>query len=711
MSVGGATPGTAAALDVGTYPGTADNTFARASTVAGGSQPYWSGWWTLTPASDGFLTLHTGDTVGTGLNDTIVNVYEQLPGDPPPGSVLLYSDDDSGPGRTSRLTARPVSAGVTYYIQVGSFNSDGDGITTYHLAASLADAPVLPNPRFFTIPGGALTDPGLVMGPTVVGAPVMPALSVSRPAEGLPDATFIFDGASYVDAFGGSGAWIIFDATLSYLADGTCDETSPEVGLNIFTVDHGLPFTWEEDWDTLEVGANDAIDDYGREVPRGQWSLLVERKTYIIQLTTPPGNDVRFILRVSDFGAHTGNLTIPDQAWNVTRNPWPSETGDPIVYPTETIPWVRDAPDGSPAAREDGMRSWERQRAFHGKHDILQAPGKTSPATDGGAIECSWRSSRLASSPFQWWSSDNTASPPDDVPACFPATGTHESGESIFDGRVGYSYESGHAFGGTDFARWNVYDAAYRIHIADLIHYFTATAGINPLTLPPPTGFVPDDNPLLSDLTAAYPDLLGVDIAMDRLDVGTLSTQTTRMYVSAVDYANADGSSDPWGPAEDASATNNWRGTTDGPEDYHARHPDQFVDSSWTAVPDSVWAQALADEAAQGWLTGTPNYQGALSVVALFDAQRTDTLPTPAPTGIRGETVTDVSSYQFPVLRFRLRPSTGYYYANAALVPVVEVQGLQPVRLQPRDDDAGIYSTPRMWPPAKSGARLYGSPP
>jgi hypothetical protein len=33
------------------------------------------------------------------------------------------------------------------------------------------------------------------------------------------------------------------------------------------------------------------------------------------------------------------------------------------------------------------------------------------------------------------------------------------------------------------------------------------------------------------------------------------------------------------------------------------------------------------------------------------------------------------------------------------------------VRLQPRDDEDGIYSAPRLWPPARAGARLYGSPP
>jgi hypothetical protein len=704
VGYGGTSSGAPGTLDVGTRTAPADNTFNQADTVAGTSSSsppsYWSGWWRWVCPSDGRLRLDTGDTTGSGDNDTTLWLYRDV------GLTVVASDDDSGLGRTSHLDVA-VSGGVTYYVRVGSYDVGGNGITTYHVAAAYTIIPALPNPRTFTLPGGTLTDPGLVMGPGVVDAPVMPALSVSRPTDGtLPDATFVFDGAAYFDAFGGNGAWVIFDATLSYLTDGTCDETAPEVGLNIFTVDHGLPFTWAEPWDTLEIGANEGVDDYGRDVPRGQWTLFLERKTYIIQLTTPPGNDVRFILRVSDFGAHTGELSIPDQTWKVTRNPWPSETGDPIVYPTETIPWVRDVPDGSPAAREDGMRSWERMRAFHGRHDILQAPGRTSPATDGAAIQCSWESARLASSPFQWWSSDNTASPPDDVPVCFPASGTNESGESIFDGRVGYSYESGHAFGGTDFARWEVYDAAYRLHIADLLHYFTATAGLNPFTLPPPTGFVPDDNPLLSDLTADYPELLGVDIAMDQLDTGTVGSQATRMYVSAVDYTNADGSSDPWGPAEDASSTENWRGSTDGPEDYHLRHPDQFTGSTWVPVPDATWTQALADEAAQGWLTGTPNYQGALSVVALFDAQRTPTLPTPAPTGIRGETLTDVSSYQFPVLRFRLRPSTGYYFANSALLPVAVATG-DPIRLLPRDDTRGAAPVARNYPVDVSTTRSY----
>jgi hypothetical protein len=347
MSTGGASSGAAGILDLGVLGSPADNTFTRASTVAGGSQPYWSAWWKFTVAGSGFLTLDLSDTEGSSVNDTLLKVFDDASGSP---GIVIASDDDSGVLATSRLSVL-VGAG-TYWVQVGSFDSDGDAIDVYHLAATFVLIPILPNPRTFTVPGGTLTAAGLVMGPSVVGAPSMPPLSVSTPAIELPDATFVFDATTYLAAAGVSSAYISFDATLSYLTDGTADSGDPEVGLNVFTVPHPMPFTWEEDWDTLFIGNTSGVDDYGRTVPRGQGMVLVESgTTYIIQLTTDPtpgdpdDHPVRFILRVSDFGQHTAELSIEDQTWRVTNDPYDSDIGDPEVYGPLTIPWAKGNDD------------------------------------------------------------------------------------------------------------------------------------------------------------------------------------------------------------------------------------------------------------------------------------------------------------------------------------------------------------------------------
>jgi hypothetical protein len=109
---------------------------------------------------------------------------------------------------------------------------------------------------------------------------------------------------------------------------------------------------------------------------------------------------------------------------------------------------------------------------------------------------------------------------------------------------------------------------------------------------------------------------------------------------------------------------------------------------------------------------GSPDYQGGLRVVGMFGAQLVDDLPDPTPTATVGESITSVSTFQFPVLFLELRPTVTYHFADYSTVPTaVLFGGVPPLRQYPRDDGLATSSTARLYPPPRSvqGSNRRGS--
>lgn len=78
-----------------------------------------SAWWKYTPTSSGTVTFDTIATVNTGHGtDTVMAVYT---GSSLTTLTMQASDDESGGNSTSKISNLAVTAGTTYYIQVGAY--------------------------------------------------------------------------------------------------------------------------------------------------------------------------------------------------------------------------------------------------------------------------------------------------------------------------------------------------------------------------------------------------------------------------------------------------------------------------------------------------------------------------------------------------------------------------------------------------------------
>src|SRR6185503_9452086 len=114
-----------------TEPNEPQNCYASPKTV----------WYSFTPTTNGVASI---DMAGSSFSDTILNVYQDL-GTGISGLGFLHCAY-SGEPATLRF-----QAGVTYYIQVGSIDSDGGDL---HLNLQVIPPPVNDNFSDATIIGG-----------------------------------------------------------------------------------------------------------------------------------------------------------------------------------------------------------------------------------------------------------------------------------------------------------------------------------------------------------------------------------------------------------------------------------------------------------------------------------------------------------------------------------------------------------------------------
>jgi len=122
-----------------------NNTFAFADvTEPGVDKPYNHAWWVFTPPSTQLYYLDTYLTEGSdpAAIDTVIAVFDDAsdPGSYVEADALTFNDDttDTVPGQpyVSRLDIT-LTGGTTYHLLVGTFDPEGDTITTYVLRASL----------------------------------------------------------------------------------------------------------------------------------------------------------------------------------------------------------------------------------------------------------------------------------------------------------------------------------------------------------------------------------------------------------------------------------------------------------------------------------------------------------------------------------------------------------------------------------------------
>jgi hypothetical protein len=632
------------------------NTFDLTDTVAGGTQPYWSGWWSYTPAADTRLTLDTNATEAGNPStaDTQLFVFSGTSGSPVP----VDDDDDSGTGFLSSLTLT-LTGGVEYHIQVGSYDPDGDTITRFHLTAT----PLTPAERpVYSI--GGITIP--VGGDRVATAGEVTPLSVTYPTEG-----FVTDeGSGFV---GDPHVWykltapitgnIILDTQLSSAL--YVEEAGPAfVRFAVYRSDVGDSPTTITDCTNVVFTTADSYT-----------LAAVAGETYLIVLWRFPTEDAEdFILRVSDYGTDTPWTQPADQQW---WKGWDAQGQLLPPNPLEPLIWAT-APYG-----------------FHGRYSLLQALLGDDPTFDSDAADCLWATSTVYNGGFRFWTDDGSGegtSPGACVP---PSVILDATDDPAVVGAV-YSGSPG-SFGIPSEARFDVWDNVARYWVTKDVNALGPTGGLDEPALPEVGATV--------EYEAEVPTLLGVDAAPDQASSDDTDI-IVRYYGTAVDVVeNPD---QHWGPSSDGS-DHTFATDSDGPlgfigsQDYQL--PDYPPDGSsvgWTAVPSDVLTSALGFEAA--WqvsedtlppdeLDTISDYMGGLRWVGLFPEQ---TLPDPpgqaTPAFSPPETQTDLRHDQLIAVRLRVRPPR-YRFHLPPVIPPVDAGDV--TRLWPRNDGLGASSSER----------------
>lgn len=546
---------------------------------------------------------------------------------------------------------------------------------------------------YYTLPGGTLVDPG---GDDAASATPIGPMSVSMPR---PGTAWFKLSTTDLDV---PWAWIGLSSVLSYLPDGTDPLTGPSVTLTVY-----------DDEMTFQGSIFEGTDADGNTVPRGAFPgfQAFAGVDYYIVLTTADV-EAELILLVTDYGTHTPWEQPTDQLWT-TSEPTALQGSDPSGTPSVVgdvqIPFLR-TDVGAPFGYNVNLRTVDIGAGFAGSDTIQRVFNGVIPGADPAAADCAWQHARVGNYVGQSWSSDGTGTGDGSSPTCMPRdTSGINAGHAWSDSPVGWSYSSSAVdASGHQVISFTAYATELRASLTRTLARFGATAGLDPATFTAPAGYT-ETNPIWEDDINAVPDLLLLEISPNHLSNSGSGTPVT-WAANPVTANNANGEWNGWGPKEIPPLTTatSWTGDpTDRPEGFLSRQAVTFDGGSdWTPMSTGFVDEVLAAEAAAASVSGSTSYYlGGIRFVAMSPTLLDDGAPASGMTAAAG-----ISNYQFVTLRLTLRPSR-VRYADLPAMPAVDSHILAPVRLLPRDDEDGILSAPRMWPPAKSGARLFGNIP
>lgn len=544
-----------------------------------------------------------------------------------------------------------------------------------------------------TLPAGGETyqDAGLVT-PLSVTAPTVGFYS-EDPKIGSPTNHVWYKFTAPTDGM------LIADSLLSYDSDGP---TSVQV--DVFKSTAGLDATTDDQLLTYDGGFGFAV-----------FPVVAGTSYYLALWDWAAPGATNLILRLSDYGAVSEWVQPADQTWVAV----PDEAMHDPVLPT--APAFLDGVGGTAGY---GGR-YVISRSFLGPHPgiLPEAPNSTG---------CAWKHVAAGCDYGQWWSPD-PENPDVDIKAAWnggPGTCStvfpERTGNNTFD--LGATYSTGAESDGHANTITQAYGLTQRFWVSHILPDLGPTGGL-PAPIPPPGGTV--------EYEADEGELLGIDASPDQTVTGESATIngepapliiTTQWLGKAVPIDENPGNT--WGPKTnyifdgDDFATDRFiLGGLSGNDGFAAAQdfqladlpPDATVPADWEPIDSALIDAALGYEAAwqEQWDAGIDlslisTYGGGLRFVGLFP-EVLDPFANLFGNFAEADLNVDQRRHgQFVAIRVHVRPPR-YRYRNGPVIP--EVDGHQPIRLWPRDDELGINSSPRMYPMSKSNARGYSAPP